>query len=40
MWLEGRLNVNKYTGKDGRENNYYIINATQIRLLGKKSENN
>ena len=40
MWLEGRLNVNKYTGKDGRENNYYFINATKIRLLGKKSDNN
>ena len=39
MWLEGRLNVNKYTGKDGNEKDYYIINATQIRLLGKKSEN-
>lgn len=39
MWLEGRLNVNKYTGKDGKENDYYIINANQIRLLGKKSEN-
>lgn len=39
MWLEGRLNVSKYTGKDGNEKDYYVINATQIRLLGKKSEN-
>ena len=39
MWLEGRLAVNKYSGKDGQEKDYYWINATQIKLLGKKSEN-
>lgn len=38
LWVEGRLTVNKYTGKDGNPREFFSINCNQMRLLGKKAE--
>lgn len=38
--IEGRLASSKWRGPDGEENERYYINATNIRLMGSKKEEN
>ena len=38
LLIDGRLRVNKFTGKDGQEREYYSIVGNRMRLLGKRAE--
>ncbi len=38
--VEGRLSSSKWKGADGEENERYFINATNIRLMGSKKDEN
>lgn len=39
MYIEGRIQSRKYTGKDGVERTAYEIIGNEMKMLGSKSEN-
>ena len=39
MYIEGRIQSRKYTGKDGIERTAYDIIGNEMKMLGSKSDN-